>query len=409
MNTCRNHSLVYIALATCIASMAKAFTPVEDGLYAVFDTSRGEFTARLHYEKAPTTVANFVGLAENTISSFDETDGSLLNKRFYDGITFHRVVSGFVIQSGSRNGTGTDGPGYTIPDEMDPDLLHSKAGILSMANTDRPNSGSSQFFITLEATPFLDGKHSVFGEIVEGMEVVSTIGGVATFDGKPVNDVVINSVAIVREGTLAEGFSPLDFQKASFGNEGVSQLFPQIQKNEGGARIVSLERTSQDDFFVFESSNLKDWSRPLRVVPDAPDAESVSLALDNPDELGGRSYYRFARMSFLSEQGRPGNTLSFDLTVISGINYGPHRAVFGDDGAAVLSGSGFEDLVGSYRWWDLGETIQIAMEYPAPLFYSVQVYIKKGNLASGTAFVFVNERALGFADFNYASSFTLTP
>jgi cyclophilin family peptidyl-prolyl cis-trans isomerase len=150
---------------------------------AVFDTSMGKFTVELYADKAPNTVDNFVKLA---------------NKGFYNGVIFHRVMDGFMIQGGDPTGTGTGGPGYTIKDEFGQGLKHDSEGILSMANTGRPNTGGSQFFITLDATPWLDGKHAIFGKVVEGMEVVRAIGGVQT-DGndRPLEDVVINSIKII--------------------------------------------------------------------------------------------------------------------------------------------------------------------------------------------------------------------
>lgn len=124
----------------------------EDGLFAIFQTNRGSFTAQLDYEKAPSTVANFIGLVEGTRGWLDAQTGALRREPFYNGITFHRVISGFMIQGGSPNGQGTDGPGYSFGDEFHPALRHDAAGILSMANSGA-NTNGSQFFITLAPTP----------------------------------------------------------------------------------------------------------------------------------------------------------------------------------------------------------------------------------------------------------------
>src|SRR5687767_11527844 len=132
--------------------------------HAVIDTTAGEFEIELFEDRAPKTTKNFIDLAA---------------KKFYDGTIFHRVISGFMIQGGDPKGTGTGGPGYTIPDEFHKDLRHSGPGILSMANAG-PNTGGSQFFITLAATPWLDGKHAVFGKVVRGMDVIERIGKTAT-------------------------------------------------------------------------------------------------------------------------------------------------------------------------------------------------------------------------------------
>ena len=162
-------------------------------------TAKGNITCRLEFEKAPLTVTNFAGLIEGTKKHTRE--GMV---RFYDGLTFHRVVPGFVIQGGDPNGSGSGGPGYKFADEFDPTLRHSKAGILSMANSG-PGTNGSQFFITLDATPHLNDRHSVFGSVVEGMDVVMAI----------VADDRMDSVRLIRIGEKAKAFKATEenFQK----------------------------------------------------------------------------------------------------------------------------------------------------------------------------------------------------
>src|SRR5437899_7390546 len=142
--------------------------------YAVFTTSEGNFTVRLFEKEAPKTVANFIGLAEGTKEWTDPKTNEKVKKPYYNGLTFHRVIAGFMIQGGDPLGNGTGGPGYKFADEFNPKLRHTKAGILSMANAG-PNTNGGQFFITLVPTTWLDNKHSVFGEITEGMDVVNKI------------------------------------------------------------------------------------------------------------------------------------------------------------------------------------------------------------------------------------------
>ena len=165
---------------------------------AHFDTTEGRFTARLFADKAPKTVENFVGLAEGTREWKDPRSGAGQNTALYNGVTFHRVINGFMIQGGDPLGTGTGGPGYRFADEFDASLRHDRAGILSMANAG-PNTNGSQFFITLAPTPHLNDRHSVFGEIVEGLDVVQRIGRVKTdARDRPATPVVINKVTIER-------------------------------------------------------------------------------------------------------------------------------------------------------------------------------------------------------------------
>ena len=154
---------------------------------AVFETSMGRFRVELYTDLAPITTKNFIDLAR---------------REFYNGVIFHRVIDNFMIQGGDPTGTGMGGPGYKIPDEFGPGLKHDGPGVLSMANAG-PNTGGSQFFITLVPTPWLDGKHAIFGRVVEGMDVVEAIGRVETGpQDRPVQEVMMKSVTI--EGLEAE-------------------------------------------------------------------------------------------------------------------------------------------------------------------------------------------------------------
>jgi peptidyl-prolyl cis-trans isomerase A (cyclophilin A) len=144
------------------------------GTYAVFETSEGPIVCRLFDKEAPKTVENFVGLAEGTREFTDEKSGKKEKRSFYNGLVFHRVIPQFMIQGGCPHGSGMGGPGYKFADEFHSTLKHSKPGRLSMANSG-PNTNGSQFFITVAATPWLDNKHTIFGEVVEGQEVAERI------------------------------------------------------------------------------------------------------------------------------------------------------------------------------------------------------------------------------------------
>ncbi|MGE5243405.1 MAG: peptidylprolyl isomerase [Betaproteobacteria bacterium] len=168
-------------------------------LLAHFTTTEGNFTARLFEDAAPNTVANFVGLAEGTKDWVDPRTGKKVKQPYYDGTVFHRVIEGFMIQGGDPLGTGTGGPGYTFGDEFSRSLRHDKAGVLSMANRG-PGTNGGQFFITLDKTPWLDDRHSIFGEIVDGMDVVRKIGSTPTSKpgDRPVKPITVQSVRIER-------------------------------------------------------------------------------------------------------------------------------------------------------------------------------------------------------------------
>jgi len=185
-------SLFSLLILSCTTKKEEIDQNLPDGIYAIIETSKGEITARLEYEKTPFTVANFITLAEGKNTYVNPKYKGI---HFYDGLTFHRVEANFMIQGGDPDGTGQGGPGYVIKDEFHPELKHAKAGILSMANSG-PNTNGSQFFITHNATPWLDGIHSIFGEVIKGQDIVDAIAQ---------GDEMI-SVTIARKGAKAKKF-----------------------------------------------------------------------------------------------------------------------------------------------------------------------------------------------------------
>ena len=163
---------------------------------ATFTTSEGTFKVKLYDDKAPKTVANFVGLATGTQEWTDPRTSQKVSRPFYDGLVFHRVIDGFMIQGGCPMGNGMGGPGYKFADEFGPGLKHTHDGLLSMANSG-PNTNGSQFFITLAPTPWLDNKHAIFGEVTEGIDIVRAIGKTRTgAQDRPAKEIVVKSVTI---------------------------------------------------------------------------------------------------------------------------------------------------------------------------------------------------------------------
>ena len=179
------------------------YPDLDDGMYAEFKTNKGSFVAELYYKATPMTVASFVSLAEGD-SKMVEDDYK--DKKFYNGLTFHRIIKDFMIQGGDPAGTGSGGPGYKFPNEIVDSLHHDSKGVLSMANSG-PDTNGSQFFITLKETPWLDGLHTIFGKVVKGQEIVDQIGSVETGPGdKPLEPVVIEEVKNIRKGSDAKNF-----------------------------------------------------------------------------------------------------------------------------------------------------------------------------------------------------------
>ena len=214
---------VYFILLTStllLAGCKSQYAELGDGIFADIQTTEGDIIVKLEYQKTPVTVANFISLAEGT-SPF--VADSLKGKKYYDGLIFHRVMKDFMIQTGDPMGTGRGNPGYKFKDEFNDSLVHDKKGILSMANSG-PTTNGSQFFITHKETPWLNGRHTVFGEVVEGLDVVDSIADAKTSQeqmtkDRPLVDIVMNKVAIVRNGKEAKNFDAVQVMSDYFAEE----------------------------------------------------------------------------------------------------------------------------------------------------------------------------------------------
>jgi len=268
--------LLALALVTGSNAVA-ADKELADGMYAEIDTTKGKILLQLEFEKAPMTVANFVGLAEGT-KHYSKGGGSpsKQGKPYYDGLKFHRVIADFMVQGGCPLGTGSGGPGYSFHDETDKSLKHTGPGILSMANSDRQGSkaaysndgksNGSQFFITHKATPWLDGMHTVFGHVVTGQDVVNKIA----------KDDVMKTVKIIRKGAKAEAFKgdeehfrliQLEKEHGAKANKTKSGMtYFVLKQGEGDkptkGKTVKVNYTGKlQNGRVFDSS--KNWGKPL--------------------------------------------------------------------------------------------------------------------------------------------------
>lgn len=236
-------SFLVAFLTLTLVSCQDQYPELTDGIYAEFQTNKGVFVTKLYHDKTPLTVANLVDLAQGDNAL---VDSMYKGKRFYDGLTFHRVIKDFMIQGGDPLGTGAGGPGYRFPDEFHEDLSHDRKGILSMANSG-PETNGSQFFVTLRETPHLDGRHTVFGEVVIGMEVVEQIGLVETDENaKPLDPVVIEKLNIINKGNI---------QLKSF-----EELMKEVEE-ERKARQDRVTKIKEETAAMFE--NLKQEAEEL--------------------------------------------------------------------------------------------------------------------------------------------------
>jgi peptidylprolyl isomerase len=210
--------LFILSLFFAITACNGQYPDLEDGMYAEFNTNKGKILCQLEFEKTPITVANFVSLAEGTNTMVSD---KFKEKKYYDGIKFHRVIADFMIQGGCPLGTGTGDPGYKFKDEFDPSLVHDKPGILSMANAG-PKTNGSQFFITHKATPHLNNKHSVFGHVITGQNIVDSIAK---------ND-TIQTIKIIRKGTAANKFNATKIFNDHFAIEKEAQEKAEAEMNK---------------------------------------------------------------------------------------------------------------------------------------------------------------------------------
>jgi peptidyl-prolyl cis-trans isomerase A (cyclophilin A) len=335
-------SLAVLAGALCgfLSLTAPPARAQDNGIFADFNTSLGSFTCRLDYTNAPKAVANFIGLATGARPWLDVNTGQIRTNPFHSGLTFHRVIATFMIQGGSPNGLGTDGPGYVFPDEFSPALRHDAPGVLSMANSGT-NSNGAQFFVTVTNTPWLDNVHTVFGRVTAGMPVVYAISQVATDgNGKPLTNVTVASVAIRRIGTAAQAF---DLQTQNL--PVLSRIPLRIAR---GTTNVSLAFTNAlyAENFLCASSNLTSWTTPASLGIDvaSPLSNTVARALTAPAQ-----FYMLNRVQYPSSTFAPRSVRSRTLTMAIREN-GTLIINFDAAGGGNYSFNGSPGTVDGYTW-----------------------------------------------------------
>ncbi len=408
-------------------------TPTPDGIYAVFNVSlrqsnrefaSKEFAARLYDEEAPVTVANFVGLAEGTYDWYDFQEQILRNNTpFFDGTEFHRIIKDFIIQAGSPDGTSSGGPGWTIPDEIVPELKHEGGGVLSMVNSSAQgnlNSGGSQFFITMVPFPGqegqlsgLDGTHAIFGQIVEGMNVAQEIGLVPLLGSGPHPDwpVTIESVKIIRQGASAQAFVPTDYwQPPTFRGGNLEARFTVEDRDDNPVtgRTPVLEwtflRDRDNHYYIEDSNDLENW-RITHYFQRAVALQDLPIRRDirSDTAFDGRHFYRMLELVYppLPEpplQGTSGTNLTLQLNQVE---VDPERVPFlpeslsftllsNHQGYWELKRSDNDDMrpigeINSCQWWNLADKHQVTLNLDG--FTGLQVYLTPTSANSGNAYV----------------------
>jgi peptidyl-prolyl cis-trans isomerase A (cyclophilin A) len=312
-----------------------------NGIFADFTTSMGSFTCQLSYSNSPFAVANFVGLATGARPWLDLVTGMARTNGFYDGITFHRVISGFMIQGGSPNGMGTDGPGYVFKDQFSSALDFSSPWVLAMANSG-PDSNGSQFFVTVE--PYTSGNNTyvIFGRVVSGTNIVAAINHVATdSNDKPLTNVVMQNVVIRRVGTAAQAFD--------INAQGLPMVTNLSLGIAGGSGTVSLTFSNRAyvDNQLFTSTNLIAWTNSsLGIEVGAPATNTVHMIIDSPQK-----FFRFAQVQYPATTFAPKDVLGRTLIMAFSSGLGTNTIVFNSSGAGTYSFPGVNSgTVTSYSW-----------------------------------------------------------
>jgi peptidyl-prolyl cis-trans isomerase A (cyclophilin A) len=311
-----------------------------NGIYAEFNTSMGSYTCRLEYALAPKTVANFIGLATGQRAWLDLSSGVVNTNPFFDGTTFHRVITGFMNQGGSPNGLGTDGPGYQFTDEFTPSLRHDGLGVLSMANSG-PDSNGSQYFITVSAQPHLDDVHTVFGRLYGGSNIVYAINHVATdANNKPLTNVVLHSVTIRRIGAAALGFDI-----TTNGLPEVTSLQASIARAGTNLSLTFSNRVNTDNR-LYISTNLANWTgSSLGIETSSSLTNTLFLNVVAP-----RQFFRLAQVQYPPTLYVPRNLFGRTFT----LNFS------GGNGTFAFN---FDALGGGTYSWTLGSPGAIAGYY----------------------------------------------
>jgi len=303
-------------------------TAAQNGIFADFTTSMGNFTCQLDYTNAPKAVANFIGLATGQRAWLDLPTGQVRTNAFFDGSLFHRVIPGFMIQGGSPNGQGTDGPGYAFPDEFTPLLRFSSPGVLAMANSG-PKSNGAQFFITVAATSWLNDVHTIFGWLTSGTNVVTAMSQVSTDpNNKPLTNVVIQRVTIRSVGTAAQAFNISSQNLPVVSNPGLSLA---VASNQAS---LSFTNHQFADNRLYSSTNLTDWSAELLGIGIT---SSGTNTFDRAED-GTQRFFRFAQVQYPSSTFAP-NTL-----------YGRTIALTFSGGAGIITVSFDGTGTGTYTY-----------------------------------------------------------
>ena len=334
-----------VVVSCLVLTASTGHAQLADGLYAVFHTDFGSFTARLDYVEAPVTVGNFVGLVEGTQSWIEEATGIPRNDPYYDGIIVNRIadIPERIIQTGSQNGTNSGGgPGYTFRDEFHPNLRHDEAGILSMANSG-PDSNGSQIFFTLGPLPGLDDVHNVFGQVIDGLDVLTAIGDVPLSGSKPVDDVIFHQVEIVRIGAAA-----MAYDASAQGLPVVTGLKIGILPEDSDHVLITYDTNIYSELKLYcspELSQTTEWNEVLTQWHlDNHPSPQITLLVTNEAE-----FFSVARVDYQEVLYTPFDLSGFRVRDTND-EIDVRLSLLEDEGFVQVVQGGFSSFLDSWDW-----------------------------------------------------------
>ena len=312
-----------------------------NGIYAEFNTSLGSYTCALHYAQSPKAVANFIGLATGQRAWLDLPSGVVKTNPYFNSLTFHRVIAGFMNQGGSPNGFGTDGPGYAFVDEFTNTLRFDGFGVLALANSG-PDSNGSQYFITVSPQSQLNDVHTIFGKLYGGSNVVYAINHVATdANDKPLTNVVVNTVKIQRIGAAATGFDI-----ATNGLPLVTNLNLKIAKSGANVSLTFSNKLFADNR-LYASSNLVSWTANQLGIETAAPVSNTNLQ----SAAAPAQFFRAAQIQYAASTFAPKNVFGRTITTVftNGVS-GTNVMVFNSSGGGTFSYNGSSGTITGYTW-----------------------------------------------------------
>jgi cyclophilin family peptidyl-prolyl cis-trans isomerase len=399
----RQATVPAVWIAVFLFSIGNGFAQYTNGIYAEFNTSMGSYTCALYYAESPKAVGNLIGLASGQRAWLDLPSGVVKTNPFYNGITFHRVITNFVIQAGSPNGLGTDGPGYAFVDEITNTLRFDSFGVLAMANSGtNSDSNGAQFFVTAAPQPGLNGGYTIFGRLYGGSNVVYAINRVATdTNSKPLVNVTIGSIAIRRIGSAANAFD-INAQGLPL----VTNLDLNIATSGTNVNLTFNNQLYADNR-LYGSSNLFNWASHQLGIETAAPVSNTNVQ----STLAPAQFFRAAQIQYAASTRAPKSVSGKAITLVFASGYsGTNTIAFDSAGGGTYNWSGASGTLTGYNWVQApynGRFLPIGFSAPSSAVITVFMHYTTVMMGTftGTAYYIYPFIALG----PVSGTFTSTP